>query len=312
LSSKPEIQEQRVNLLPWKAVAILFGTICAAALMSVLIDPATLPAGIGGALVGLFSTIFGNIHRAALAACLSMTVTIIGFFSPDWVWIVFVIPIMAAFVGLEVTHRGSKSLVFAIMAWILMTVPAGAGVGWPLIGVFMLAAILGTCIALFTGLEGRLDTGTPNRAYGISLFLGLCVGLWLAFVFASFYELSYSFWIAMLFTSRALDPPASHRRQALIAGYGTVFGAALAGISLMLPLPPGLFTGLGVLLLILGLRLIPLKSPLSPALISVIFAAAPNHEIAVFRIEAAIIAATLAMVLSFTIEVLRRRIENSA
>lgn len=307
LSSKAEKTEKRIKLLPWKVVAILFGTFCIAALISILIDPLTLPAAIGGALVGLFSTTFADRYCALLAAVISAAATVVGFFSQEWIWVAFIIPVMAACAGLEVIHRGSKSMVFAIMAWIMMSVPAGAGVGWPLLGVFLLAVTLGISVAVFTGLESRLRTGAPARNYGISLFIGLCAGLWLAFGVASFYEQVYSFWIAMLFTSRALDPPDSHRRKALAAGFGTVLGAALAGITVMLSLPGYLLKALGVLLLILGLRLIPLKSPLTPALMSaaVILAAVPDPDIAAFRIEAAIIAASLAVVLSFIIQALK-------
>ncbi len=288
--------------LPWPLVGIIFATICAAGVAAAhFAGSDTVPAAVSGAIVGLFPTLFGNRKRAALAIITVLAATWASLIAPDWIRLAVIIPVMALAVGYEAATRGTKTMAFAIIGWIILLSPAAAGVGWALLPVFAAAALLGLTVALAIGAEAAVPPQAPNRAYGVSLALALAIGLTLAFAIARHFENAHSGWIALMFAARAFDPQGQHRRRAFYTALAVTGGAACAAAALTLPVPHAAFRIAATALLLLGLRMAPAPGVGSAALISaaVILGVAPTVASAEFRIEAAMIAAALAISLSW-------------
>jgi hypothetical protein len=110
---------------------------------------------------------------------------------------------------------------------------------------------------------------------------------------------------------RALAQPGTHRAKALTFGTGSVLGAGLAGLVLTLPLPLSIVHGLGIVLLVLGLRWLPAQRALGPGLISagVVLATAATIGTALFRAEAAAMAALYVLGFSWLSELILQRLE---
>ena len=275
-----------------------------------LVGPDMASVAVAGVMVGLFGSLFGDRIRATAAAGTALGATALGMASPGWVSFAIVIPVMAALVGRESDRTGSKTFVFGLIAWIILLAPAGSGGGWTLIAVFVAAATFGIGVAIMMGVEARILAGPHVPGYGFSLGIALAAGLALAFLIAGRFEGSHTQWIALLFAARALDAPDAHLSKAVRTALGAIAGAAAAGALLALPLPSPAFAVAGILLFVLGLRLMPANTPLSPALTSaaVILGTAPDQASAVFRVEAAAIAAGLAVALIWCVRALRARV----
>ena len=276
---------------------------------AVWVGPDMASVAVSGVMVGLFGSLFGDRIRAAAAAGTALGAIALGMVLPDWVSFAIAIPVMAALVGRETDRAGSKTFVFGLMAWIILLAPANSGDGWTLIAVFVAAAAFGIGVAIVTGVEARIPAGPHLPGYGLSLGIVVAAGLALAFFIAGRFDGSHTQWVALLFAARALDAPDAHLSKAVRTALGAMAGAAAAGALLVLPLPSPAFAVVGMLLFVLGLRLMPAKTPLSPALTSaaVILGTASDQASAVFRVEAAAIAAGLVVALIWSVGALRAR-----
>ena len=303
--------EAQLRLLPWRLVAAIFAVfaVCVGASVAAL-GPAAAPGAMAGVLVGFFGTLFGDRRRSALAIVVVALATAASATAPDWARFVVVAPALSILTGWEAARSGTRAAVFAAMAWILLHAPAADGAGAPLFVAFGCSAVLGLVSALRFGVEGRAARDAAGLVYGIMLGTAMAIGLALAFLIAQRFDSSHSQWIALMFVARGLDPPREHARGALRTGLGAAAGAGAAGAALALPLPAWAFASAAVVLLLSGLRLLPAGTPLSPALISgaIILGVAPSPDSALFRAEAAAIAAGLAVALSFGVGRLTRAV----
>ena len=296
------------KLLPWPLVGVIIGAVViSGSLAVVFFGPAMARPAVFGVLVGLFGCLFGDRTHALAAAALALVATAASLLAPDWARFWLIIPAMAAALGWETARTGSKALVFGVMSWIALIGPASEGSFASVAIVFTLAMVCALVLAIVLGIEGRIPKQPTGRSYGVSLAVGLAIGLSFAVLIARQFGGAHADWIALMFVARALDPPDAHQRKALASGLATIGGAAAAGAALAAPLPAEVFKAAAAVLLVLGLRLLPARTPLAPALISaaVIMGVAPEDGAAEFRILASAIAAGLVVGLSTAIEFIR-------
>jgi len=269
----------------------------------ILFGPDMAPVALAGVMVGLFGTLFGTRYLALAAAGAALAATGFGLAVPGWAGTAIAIGAMTGLLGREADRSGSKTFVFGIMAWIILVAPAAAGGGWMMVAVFATATAFGIGVAIMLGAEARIPLAPHVPGYGMALGIATATGLALAFAIAANFDGTHTQWIALMFAARGLDAPGSHRKKAVRTGLGAMAGAAAAGAVLALPLPSIAVTAAGLVMFVLGLRLLPAQSPLSPAFVSaaIILATAPDTAAADFRIMAAAIAAGLAVSLNWAI-----------
>ena len=289
--------------LPWRFVAIISALLVGAVLITpALAGPHAVAGAAAGVIAGFFGTAFGSRWKAAAGIVIVLAATSASILTPDLITLAVIIPAMAALVGWEAGSAGSRTFAMSLFAWIvLVNATTGGGGGLALTVAFAAWALIGIIAAMATGAEALVPARPGGRGYGFSLFVGLACGLVLAFLIARLFEDAHTHWIALMVALRSLDAPGTHSKNALRTGAGAILGAVFAGVLLTLPLHDAALKISGVLALLLGLRLLPARSPASPALISagIILAFATSMESALFRVQAAIIAAALAMGLAW-------------
>lgn len=298
------------KVLPWSLVATISLTLSVAGMAAYfLAGPNAARGAIAGAIVGFFAALMGNRLRAVAASVAVILAAAASLTAPEWVTLLVVIPVMSALVGWESGTIGSRCFVFALFAWIMLdarAVPAGDG---SLVMAFALAALFGIVAAVGTGKEGMRPPTPGGRFYGVGVFVSLTAGLIITLLVTTLFTDANAHWVMLMFAMRAFAAPGTHADSALRFAVGTVLGATVAGAALDLPVPMVALQLTGVACLLMGLRVLPGESPLASALISagVIFIVAPNQDSAVFRLEAAVIAASLAVAFNWLFDRLQVR-----
>ncbi len=303
------------KVLPWSLVAIIVGTICIAALPSwFLLGPDYARGAVAGVMVGFFGSAMGNRYFAIAAGFAAALATGISMTSPKWVTLVVVIPAMAALLGWESGKVGSRCFVFALFAWIMLDAKVSPHEDGSLALVFFVAAGFGILIAIWSGKEAMRPPTPGGKFYGYSVAFSLAFGLILLLLVSKLFTNANVHWLALMFAMRFFAAPGTHTDSALRFAVGTVLGATIAGAMLDLPVPVIAFQGVGVGCILMGLRRLPVETPLTAMLIcaGVIFVIAPTIDSAAFRLEAAVIAVTLAVILNWLMDRLEERLMPSS
>jgi hypothetical protein len=293
------------KVLPWHLVALICGTLGLAVLAVLwMFGPAAVPGALAGVIIGVFGSLMGSRRLAAGAAVAVGVATYVDFASPSWVTLVLVVPAMSALVGWEAGKIGSRCFVFALFAWIMLDARAQPqGDGSLALG-FLLSAIFGISVVVLSGKESIRPPTPGGDFYGLAVFISLWLGLVVIMLVSTLFPSAYAYWMALMFAMRFFAAPGLHVDGALRFAVGTVLGATLAGAALGLPLPELSFQLVGVGCMLMGLRLLPAGTPLTAMLISagVIFVITPTIDSAVFRLEAAVIATSLAVALNWVMD----------
>ncbi len=293
------------RVLPWHLVATIFATLGVAMLCSFWVfGPAAVPGAIAGVIIGYMGSMMANRYLAMGAVVAVGVATYLDFATPPWVNPVVIIPVMSALVGWEAGKVGSRCFVFAMFAWIMLDARAQPPGDGSLALTFLLSSALGIAVALLSGKESIRPPTPGGQFYGFSVFVSLWFGLVVIMLISSFFDGAYVYWMSLMFAMRYFAAPGTHVDGALRFAVGTVLGATAAGALLGLPLPSLAFQSMGIVSLVMGMRLLPTASPLTAMLISagVIFVITPTIDSAVFRLEAAVIAASLAVALNWVMD----------
>ena len=291
------------GLLPWRLVLLIFGLSAAAgALTFGLAGSEYIPATLSGMILGVFGTMLGDPKKTALAVgAVGLAVTLSDL-AASWPTYLMIAPLFALAAGLELKRFGTRASIFAVMSWIILTGPSfPEGTSILLVAIFALSTLTGTVFATWTGISGRAPLTQTSQAYAVAHAAALGVGLILAEFAASLFDDIHAYWIALLFTARALDPPGRHLTAAGRRGAAMVIGAGAAGLLVALVQFPAELTVVGVASILVGLRYLPSGRPISSACMSagVVLTTSPSIETAIFRAEAAIGASILVVLVFF-------------
>lgn len=294
-----------VNPLPWWKVAAIVAAIFLVSWAADLQFGRAATAGaIGGMMVGLMGTMFGDLGRAALAVLLALAGLVLAVHAPFWVGIAVVIPTMAALVAIDAARTGARGLVLALFGWIICLGPAGTAEERGVLAAFLLAATAALALAWGLGIARHLPGRPGGRRYGIALFVFLWAGLAGTVTLARHLGDPHSNWAALMFALRGLTPPRAHAIATLRFGIGTVVGALGAATIELLAIPDPVLFALAPLILMGGVRYLGAPSALAPGLLTlgVLFAVAPTVHSAEFRTEAAVLVAILAEIFAWLVD----------
>lgn len=202
------------------------------------------------------------------------------------------------------------SLACAVLIWILPKTGLDEA---KIAGLFAAGLGGGLLLAYAAGLQRFPKLPPEGDLAGLRQTVLLGVGLWLSITFARHLPSAHAVWVVDMFVVRAMT--ASHLTipKAFRFGLGTLLGGGLAlAIEHSGYLTPQVAQIIAAISLVLGLRLLPLGPPWPATCltITVLFALAPTPSEALFRAEAALLAAGLAIVLGFLLDCLVRLISS--
>lgn len=290
-------------VLPWALVLkfVLAG--------SAIVVPAVFysggAAGAVAAIAGLAPSLFGALLSsrrdgalagAAVIAALSLE-TLIN--TPMTSWVVALAFAVSA--GAEATLTGGRAMIMALYAWLVLTLLPNAPPPDLALPVVVIAVAWGSAAVWTLGLAG-LAAGPPApKGFGIGMSVFLISGLLLTGWLMARSEEPYAYWLALLFTFRAIAPAGQTIASALKFGAGAVLGSLLALLLSFVSLPSFAAWLLSAVLATLGLRYLPNPRPWSATAFTsaVLISVATGAHNAVFRLEAAmtVVVMTCALVL---------------
>lgn len=311
-STRTDGQSSRV--LPWKFVAIVFAALAIAAVATAwLFERPMIPAALAGTIMGFFGTVLANRARALFAGAIVLLASLAGSEFPAWMIPVVIAPLLCAFSGWEIGKTGTRAHALGLLAWIMLIAPAGNGSALELFAAYIVPLLAGSLLAAGLGAEAIASKPPAGTRYGRAHAIALAIGLATSIILSWQFNHPGAHWIMTLFVVRALDDPGTHRKKALWTGLATMLGAVTAALVTLMPLPPSLFTVLGALFLLIGLRLMPLPDAKSSLLMSagVVLATAPTLDAALYRGGAAFFASLLAIMLSYASAVMTERLERT-
>ena len=200
-----------------------------------------------------------------------------------------------------------------VAVWLMLIAPAGNGSALELFAAYVVPLLAGSLLAAGLGAEAIASKPPAGARYGRAHAIALAIGLATSIILSWQFDHPGAHWIMTLFVVRALDDPGTHRKKALWTGLATMLGAVTAALVTLMPLPPSLFTVLGALFLLIGLRLMPLPDAKSSLFMSagVVLATAPTLDAALYRGGAAFFASLLAIMLSYASAVMTERLERT-
>lgn len=272
------------------------------------------PPLLAGITLGLAGTMIGSATRAALGGGL-----VLGLLALHTLW-PGLDPRIAAlgFVGLagwETARTGGRAMPLALICGVLIWSAPHLGLSSGHIGgLFSLGLIGGLALARYLAL-GHVPKLPPegDRA-GWRQAIFLAIGLLLSITLVRTLPTAHGVWIVQMFIMRAMAPTHLTVHQALRYLLGVLAGVLLAlGLELSGLLTPHIAHLLSAATVVLGLRLLPLGPPwpVVPITLAVLLSLAPSPSEALFRSEAALIAASLAILLSVILDRLFRHTETA-
>ncbi|WP_428926162.1 hypothetical protein [Marinibacterium sp. SX1] len=286
--------------LPWPAVAILLGTSLGAAALAALVSPAAALPALAGALAGLVAGFLAPPGRETLPLLAGLAALALLLASPGPALLGLLALVLCALSGWEAMASGGRAAVLALYIWLaVQVIPAMPGTALA-VPVAAAALLAGWGVARASGLSGKAARPPCSPLHGLILALYLAFGLGLALLVMHHLDSPFAHWIMLIFTMRALAPPAMTARATLRFGLGAGLGC-LAGLAAIALHPPhGLAIALALACLVGAIRLVPHPRPFTPALVSaaVLLLVAPDAHAALFRMEITALVVTLSLGLS--------------
>ena len=260
------------------------------------------PAVAAGTVLGLAGTMLGSSRRAAAGGLLVMALMALHQALPALdLRLLAVAPAIAA--GWEAARTGGRALPLALMSMGLLVALDHAGAPPARTLPFYAGGLaLALPAARALGFHARPKPAPEGLHAGIRQGLFLALGLALAVTIAGHLQSAHAIWVVQFFVLRALAPGHLALPSAAKFFAGVLVGTALAALleQAGLSVPPLSFA-IALAAAVIGLRLLPLGPPYTPAAFTValLLLTAPTPDAALFRSEAALIASVLAVSLAF-------------
>jgi hypothetical protein len=201
--------------------------------------------------------------------------------------------------GVEASRQGTRISVMVLLGVTVMAVALARGPDPLILPLAVLGLATGHFVIGHLGLTGML-CGRPAAArHAARLGLFLAFGMALSVVFVALMDGQRSYWIALLFVSRALVPFPDRKEPLLRYGTGAAAGVLAAVLIEAMGLPDVLRLLLALGALVLGIRFLIHPMPIAPAMMTmaVLLGTAPTAAEALFRAEAiALVFAIILMV----------------
>ncbi|WP_172330456.1 hypothetical protein [Mangrovicoccus sp. HB161399] len=268
------------------------------------------PALAGGVLLGIAGSMMGSPGRAAASGALVLLLLLLHVALPgiDIRLIALALPLAA---GWEAARPGGRAFTLALMSMGLIVAVDRAGAAPALtLPIYAAGVAYGLAAARLLSLQDFPAQPPEGDHAGLRHALFLAIGLALAVSLAGHLRSSHSIWVVQFFVMRGLAPGHMALPSALKFALGVLIGTAAAILleSIGASRPP-LSYGIALAALLAGLHSLPSGPPWTPAALTValLLLTAPTPDAAVFRGEAALMAAGLAIALA---TVLGRLIRN--
>ncbi|WP_138470991.1 hypothetical protein [Poseidonocella sp. HB161398] len=292
----------RPKLLGWPTVigiAVTAVTACIAGYLA--FGAIAVPALAGGVLLGMAGTMLGSSGRAAAGGILVLALMLLHLALPA-IDIRLVALALPAAAGWETARRGGRAFTLALMSMGLLVATHRAGAAATLsLPLYAAGLAYGLGCARLLKLQDWPAVPAEGLHGGLRHGLFLAIGLALAVSLAGHLRSAHSIWIVQFFVMRGLAPGHMALPSALKFAAGVLAGTAAAILLEMAGLSrPPVSYAIALAALLAGLRSMPSGPPWTPAALTVglLLMTAPTPGAAVFRGEAALMAAGLAIALA--------------
>lgn len=298
-----------VPLVSWRHVMVMTGACLGLGGVTGLgMGLAAVPATIAGLSVSAYGAASAGL-RGSFAGGVGFMAVLLALIAAPGMWMLAGLSAaLCLAAGIELAARGTRVSVMVLLglvvvaltqrteADILLVLPAAAGL------------VTGYMVLARLGLSGMLRAGPASDRQGLRLGLFLALGMGAALGLVALIDAPRSYWIAIVFVSRALSPRPDAR--APLGRYGT--GAAI-GVVISIGIealgPPDvlrLCLALGALALALRYLLAPQLTGPAMSTVAVLLGTAPTLNEAVFRAESIGIVIGLVLVVGFVLDGLWR------
>ena len=287
----------------WKVATIIAAIFLAAWLADSLFGRAATAGAIGGSMLGLIGSMFGDLRRSVLAAVTALVGLVVAVHAPFWVGIAVVVPALAALVAADAARNGSRGFVLALFGWIICFGPAAAVSERDVLTAFAAASAAGIALAWRSASTGTCPAGPADAATGSRCSSSLGRACYDGDAGRPPRRPAQQLDRADVRDARAdapRRPCAGHRRF----GVGSVVGSLAAAVIEYLHVPDQVLFALAPLILVGGVRFLGAPSALAPGLLTagVLFSVAPTVHSAEFRIGAAVLVALLAETFAWLVD----------
>lgn len=326
MSEASETQPTRARpamprFLPWRHVLTVMGGLLATIALGTFTaaGEAGAIAGSSGFVLGAYASVSRG-YRQAVFAC--VVVMLLGAISIGFY--VTAITVASSLVLLvlllrESVQAGSRVYAMGLLSYLLLTIVGiEFGGSWSMLIPFALGGFVGMGIVRMLGIAQLLPSAPISSAASIAMGVFLAVGLSITLVGMAQVEQQRSYWIVVLFVGRALTPFQGFRAATLRYGVGSLVGAGVAFLILLLELPTNVNLALAAVAAVVGLRMILHPLPFGPGLIAVtiLLSIEATQEETLLRVFSVVVAVLLALGLSVIIgwlwQTLNRRFPRQA
>ena len=211
---------------------------------------------------------------------------------------------LALLAGVELVRTGTRCMVMAIFAALAVQVGAAMS-GGPWMGATFLAGVAAGAVALrLAGLSAIVPAMREPPVVGAAMAVFLIVGLTISIALVLTLQGPRSYWIALLFVTRALLPLQAQRGAAIRFGKGAGLGVLLAVALELMALPTWVRLSVALFAGAIGMRYTIHPLPISSAAFSaaILLGAAATLREAIYRAEAIAIVVGLVLFLVFAMD----------
>lgn len=295
----------RSPLVPWRH------TIAVVATLLVAVVPGAVVAGAAGAIaagagyqIGSFASLNRGYKQTVWASAVVLPFAGLVLAVDGLTVAAAAMVLLTALAAREYVKEGSRVFVVGLLSFLMMRVGVAEGGGLTMLAIYVGGVVLGAAVVALLGLTGSSPPRSSSLAGGVAIAVFLVVGLAVSELLVAVLAEPRGYWIAIIFTGRALAPFENYRINTVRYGVGALAGVAAAtGVALIsLPYLANLAVSVGAF--VAGVRTLTHRWPLAPGFLTlgVLLSIPGPRDVLAFRAQAIAIVVVLAVLLSFAIE----------
>lgn len=296
-------------LVAWRHVLALTGAgLALGGLTGLVLGLAAVPAAIAGMAVGAYGTVSAGLRGGVAGGAGLLAVLVLLLLAPGPWLLGGLCAALCLAAGIELAQSGTRVSVMVLLALLVVALTHGTDADLRMLFPVAAGLVAGHLVIAGLGLTAMLRTRPAPFRQGLRLGLFLALGVGAALLLVALIEAPHSYWIAILFVSRALSPGPDAAAPLRRYGTGAAIGVVIAiGIE-ALGLPDALRLCLALGALGLALRYMLAPQPIGPAMstVAVLLGTAPTLSEAVFRAESIGMVIGLVLLVGFVLDRLWR------
>lgn len=301
-------------VLPWRHVIVLT---CAALLVAlpglILAEHAGAVAAIAGLMTAGYAT-----SSTGLRGAIGGGTGLLGALALLLIWpslpsfgVICALLCIAA--GIELARQGSRISVMILLALTMTTVSLHQSPEPKMLAFVLIGLVAGHATIGHLGLSSIVSASPEPKEHAIRLGVFLGFGLAISLICVAVIPEHRSYWVAILFVSRALIPFPDSKQPLLRYGKGAAVGILAAVLIEVIAPPETVRLLIALAALVLGIRFLPNQGPIGATMmtVAVLLGTAPTFGEAAFRAEAIFLVITIMVLVGVVLDSLWSKVCRS-